>query len=158
VFVQGLTALNAVMDKAIAHMAERKIDPAALLTYRLYPDMLPFKRQVQVACEFAKGGVGRLAGDESMPTYDNSEASFEDLKGRIAATIAYVQSIDASRLEGAEDRTVTLTRGETVQTFKGGEYLLGQSMPNFYFHLTTAYAILRHNGVEIGKKDFLGTR
>ncbi len=156
-FIQGLTGLSGVLDKAMAHMAERKIDPSALLTFRLYPDMLHFTRQIQVACDFAKGAVGRLAGDD-FPTFEDTEASFEDLKARIEKTVAYIKSVEPSRLDGAEDRDITLVRRGESLSFKGGDYLFAQALPNFYFHVTTAYAILRHNGVEIGKKDFLAAR
>ena len=156
-FIQGLTGLSGVLDKAIAHAADRKIDPQALLGFRLYPDMLPFTRQVQVACDFAKGAVGRLAGGE-VPAFEDTETSFEDLKARIDKTVAYLKSVEPARLDGAEDRDIALVRRGESLSFKGGDYLFAQALPNFYFHVTTAYAILRHNGVEIGKKDFLATR
>jgi hypothetical protein len=153
-FVQGLTGLNGVLDKAVAHVEAKKLDPNALLQARLYPDMFPFTRQVQLASDFAKGPVGRLAGVE-LPVWEDTETTFQDLKGRIEKTIGYVKGFTAAQIDGSEDRDVTVVRrGESV-TFKGQAYLLGQAVPNFYFHVTTAYAILRHNGVEVGKRDFL---
>ena len=154
-FIQGLTGMGGVLDKAAAHVAARKIDPAALLQARLFPDMLNFTRQVQIACDFAKGAVGRLAGDD-FPTWEDTETTFEELKARVDRTIAYLGSLPADRVDGSEDRTISLVRRGETTTFRGDEYLLKQALPNFYFHVTTAYAILRHNGVEIGKRDFLG--
>lgn len=156
VFIQGLTGLGGVIDKAAAHAAERKIDPAALLQARLFPDMFPFTRQVQIATDFAKGGAARLAGVE-FPAYEDSEASFEELKARVDKTIAFLRTLEAGEVDGSEDRDITLVRRGETSIVKGQAYLLEQAMPNFYFHLTTAYAILRHNGVEVGKRNFLGT-
>jgi hypothetical protein len=155
VFLQGLTGLSGVLDKAIAHFADKKIDQSAILQFRLYPDMLAFTRQVQVACDFAKGAVGRLAGDD-FPVFEDTEASLEDLKARVDKTAAYIKSIVPGSMDGAEDKDISLVRRGETMTFKGADYLLAQALPNFYFHCTTAYAILRHNGVEIGKRDFLG--
>ena len=156
VFIQGLTGLGGVIDKAAAHAAERKIDPAALLQARLFPDMFPFTRQVQIATDFAKGGAARLAGVE-FPAYEDSETSFEELKGRVDRTIAFLRTLEAGAVDGSEERDITLVRRGETSIVKGQAYLLEQAMPNFYFHLTTAYAILRHNGVEVGKRNFLGT-
>lgn len=155
VFIQGLTGLAGALDKAAAYVEARKIEPAALLQARLYPDMFPFARQVQIAGDFAKGAVARLAGLEP-PAYDDADPTFETLKARVAATIAYLRGFEAAQIDGAEDRDITLVRRGETSVVKGQPYLLEQAMPNFYFHLTTAYAILRHNGVEIGKRDFLG--
>jgi len=155
VFIQGLTGLVTVLDKAAAHVEARKIDPAALLQARLYPDMFPFARQVQIATDFAKGAVARLAGVEPTP-YEDVETSFAELKARVEATIAYLRSFEPAQVDGSEDRDITLVRRGETSIVKGRPYLLQQAMPNFYFHLTTAYAILRHNGVELGKRDFLG--
>jgi uncharacterized protein len=155
VFVQGLNALNGVLDKALAHVAAKNLDPNALLQARLYPDMFPLTRQVQLVSDFAKGPVARLAGSEPTAWTDD-EATFEALKARIEKTLAYVKGFKPEQIDGSEDRDVTVVRRGESFTFKGQEYLLGQALPNFYFHLTTAYAILRHNGVEIGKRDFLG--
>ena len=154
VFLQGLKGLKGVLAKAAAHAEARKIDPDALLKARLYPDMFPLVRQVQIAADFAKGAAGRLAGAE-LPVYEDSEASFADLQARLDKTIAFVEGLQASAIEGSEDRDVTLVRRGESQTFKGKAYLFEQALPNFWFHVTTAYAILRHNGVELGKKDFL---
>jgi hypothetical protein len=156
VFIQGLTGLVTVLDKAAAHVEARKLDPAALLQARLYPDMFPFARQVQITTDFAKGAVARLAGVEPPP-YEDVETSFAELKARVEATIAYLRSFEPARIDGSEDRDITLVRRGETSVVKGRPYLLQQAMPNFYFHLTTAYAILRHNGVELGKRDFLGT-
>jgi len=156
VFVQGLKGLLGVLEKTKAHVAARNIDPAALLTARLYPDMFPLTRQVQIAADFAKGAVARLAGLEP-PAWDDTETSLEELQARIEKTIAYIATITPDQINGREDRDITLVRRGVESVVKAQPYLLLQAAPNFYFHLTTAYAILRHNGVEIGKKDFLGT-
>lgn len=156
VFIQGLTGLGGVLDKAAGHVAERKIDPAALLQARLYPDMFPLTRQVQIATDFAKGGAARLA-DVEFPAYEDSETSFEDLKARVEKTMAFLRTLEASAVDGSEERDIALVRRGETTIVKGQAYLLEQAMPNFYFHLTTAYAILRHNGVEVGKRNFLGT-
>lgn len=155
VFIQGLTGLGGVIDKAAAHAAERKIDPAALLQARLYPDMFPFARQVQIATDFAKGGAARLAGVE-FPAYEDSETSFEELKARVDKTIAFLRTLEAAQIDGSEEREISLVRRGETSIVKGQAYLLEQAMPNFYFHITTAYAIQRHNGVEVGKRVFLG--
>lgn len=156
VFLQGLKGLKGVLVKAAAHAEARKIDPAALLQARLYPDMFSLTRQVQIACDFAKGAVGRL-GAADFPAFEDTETSFAELEARVDKTIAFIQSVPPATLEGAETREVSLTRrGETV-TFQGKPYLFEQALPNFWFHVTTAYAILRHNGVELSKKDFLAT-
>ena len=155
VFIQGLTGLGGVIDKAAAHAAERKIDPAALLQARLYPDMFPFARQVQIATDFAKGGAARLAGVE-FPAYEDSETSFEELKARVDKTIAFLRTLDAAQIDGSEERDISLVRRGETSIVKGQAYLLEQAMPNFYFHITTAYAIQRHNGVEVGKRNFMG--
>lgn len=156
VFTQGLKGLLKALAKADAYIEQRKIDPAALLQARLYPDMFPFQRQVQIATDFAKGGVARLAGVEPPP-YDDVETSFAALTARVEATLAFLASFEAGQIDGSEDRDITLVRRGETSVVKGQPYLLLQAMPNFYFHLTTAYAILRHNGVELGKKDYLAT-
>ena len=154
-FVSMLHSLDAILTKAEAHAVAKKIDPAVLLAARLFPDMFAFTRQVQIACDHAKGAVARLAGLE-LPKFEDNEQSFADLHARIAKTIAFVESVSAAQLNGSEEREVTLTVGGKEMTLKGLAYLLGFAQPNFYFHLVTAYNILRHNGVEIGKRDFLG--
>ena len=154
-FAHMLNALAALLDKAEAHCAQRKIDPLALTTYRLYPDMLPFVRQITIACDTAKGAVARLAGVE-IPKHEDSEATFVELKARISKTVAFIGTVQAAQVDGSEEKPITLKlRGGEVN-FVGQQYLLGFALPNFYFHATTAYAILRHNGVELGKRDFLG--
>lgn len=155
VFVQILKGLHGVLDKAAQHAEAHKIDPAALLTARLYPDMFPLTKQVQVCCDFAKGAAGRLAGND-FPTFEDNEASFDDLKARVARTIAYVEGLDAAAIDGSETREIALTRRGETTIHMGEAYLLDQAMPNFFFHVTTAYDILRHNGVPVGKRDFLG--
>jgi hypothetical protein len=154
-FAAVLRNLSAILDKAEAHAGARKIDPAALTSFRLYPDMFPLVRQVQIACDTAKGAVARLAGVE-IPKHEDTEQSFAELKGRIAKTLDFIESVPASKMEGADEREVTIRqRGQDVK-MGGLQYLLASAQPNFYFHVATAYNILRHNGVELGKKDFLG--
>ena len=156
VFKQILTSLSAIIDKAEAHATEKKIDPAALLQARLYPDMFPFLRQVQVACDFAKGCTARLAGVD-VPRYDDTEASFADLKARIATTLAFIDGLPQDGIEASAQRDISTSSGANAKQFKGQVYLVHYALPHFYFHATTAYAILRHNGVEVGKKDFIGS-
>ena len=139
-----------------AHAGNRKIDPEVLLNYRLAPDMLPFVRQIQIAADLAKGAAARLAGVE-VPRHDDTEKTFADLKARLAKTVAFVQSFKPDDIDGSEDREIRLTLGEHTMNFKGQPYLVHFVMPNFYFHCTTAYDILRHCGVELGKRDFIGT-
>ena len=154
-FAAMLRNLAAILDKAEAHAAARKIDPAALTAFRLYPDMFPLTRQVQIACDTAKGAVARLAGME-VPKHEDTEQTFAELKARIAKTLDFVESVLADRIEGSEEREIVVRlRGQDMK-FSGLQYLLGVAQPNFYFHVTTAYDILRHNGVELGKRDFLG--
>jgi uncharacterized protein len=155
-FVQMLNNLSAILDKAEAYAKNRKIDPEVLLNYRLAPDMLPFVRQIQIAADLAKGAAARLAGAD-VPKHDDIEKTFVDLKARLAKTAAFVQSFRPSDIDGSEDRDINLTLGEHTMSFKGQPYLVHFVMPNFYFHCTTAYDILRHCGVELGKRDFIGT-
>ena len=155
VFVQGLKGLKGVLTKAAAQVEARKWDPDALLKARLFPDMFPLIRQAQIATDFAKGCAARLAGEE-VPAWDDTETSFEQLIARIDRAIAYVEGLDAAAFAGAEDRDITLVRRGETSVVKGLAYLQTQAQPNFFFHLTTAYAILRANGVEVGKRDFLG--
>jgi hypothetical protein len=155
VFVRMLGNLSAILDKAAQHAAQRKIEPSVLLATRLFPDMFPLLRQVQLAADFAKGTAARLAGAE-VPKFPDTEASFEDLKARIAKTLEFVKSFKPAQIDGSEGREITIPIGGQPHTFKGQAYLLAQAMPNFYFHATTTYAILRHCGVEVGKRDFLG--
>ena len=154
-FAAMLRNLSALLDKASAHCEAKKIDPAALTTFRLYPDMFPLTRQVQIACDTAKGAVARLAGAE-IPKHEDTEQTFADLKARIAKTVDFIESVKAERIDGTEDKEIVLQMRSGERRFKGMPYLLGFAYPNFYFHITTAYNILRHNGVELGKLDFLG--
>ena len=150
-----LRNLDHFLDKGAAHAEARKFDPANLLTARLAPDMLPFTRQVLIACDAAKNGVARISGVEA-PKFDDTEASFPELKARIQKTIAYLDSVPADKMNGTEDKDITFPIGrETTRTMKGEAYLKHWMLPNFFFHVTTAYAILRHNGVELGKSDYL---
>jgi uncharacterized protein len=156
VFAKTLGNLSAILDKAAAHAEAKKIDPSVLLAARLYPDMFPLTKQVQVACDFAKGTVARLAGEEP-PKYDDNETTIEALKARIARTVDYVQGFQAARFAGAEERDVQMKIRDQTLNFKGLPYLAHMALPNFFFHATTAYDILRHNGVELGKRDFIGS-
>jgi hypothetical protein len=154
-FANMLRNLSALIDKAEAHCAAKKIDPAALTSFRLYPDMFPFTRQVQIACDTAKGAVARLAGVE-IPKHEDTEQTFAELKARIAKTLDFVESVPLAKIDGSEEKEIVLQMRSGERRFKGMQYLLGHAYPNFYFHLTTAYNILRHNGVEVGKGDFIG--
>jgi hypothetical protein len=154
-FVRMLGNLSGVLDKGAAFAAARKIDPSVLVNARLFPDMFPLAAQVRIAGDFAKGAAARLTGNEP-PKYEDNEASFEELQARIAKTIAYVEQFRPEQFDGADTRTITIKlRGED-KTFDGRTYLANLVLPNFYFHVTTAYDILRHNGVELGKRDFVG--
>jgi hypothetical protein len=156
VFEIGLNALSAVLDKAEAFAAAKKIDVAVLLHSRLSPDMFALLRQVQVAADGAKNGSSRLAGVEA-PRFEDNETTIEQLKTRIAKTLAYLKTLDRNAIDASADREITFPLGPTHKGhMKGGDYLDHFMLPNFYFHLTAAYAILRHNGVDIGKRDFLG--
>jgi len=155
VFLQMLNNLSGILDKAEAYVGNHEIDAEVLLNYRLAPDMFPFVRQIQIAADLAKGAAARLAGVQ-VPKHDDTEMSLADLKARITNTATFVQSIQPSDIDGSEDRDITLTLGEHTLSFKGQPYLLHFVLPNFYFHCTTAYDILRHCGVELGKQDFIG--
>jgi hypothetical protein len=154
-FANTLRNLSAILEKAQAHAEAKKLDPAALGAQRLIVDMFPLSRQVQIACDTAKGAVARLAGVE-IPQHADVEQTIPELKSRIAKTLDFVQSVPAAKIDGSEEREVVLKlRGQDVK-FTGLQYLLGHAYPNFYFHVTTAYNILRANGVDIGKRDFIG--
>ena len=155
VFSRALNNLAAILEKAAAQAEAKKIDPAVLIGYRLYPDMLPLARQIHIATDGAKGGVARLAGVEP-PKYEDNEASFPDLIARLRKTVAYLESIKPEQIDGSEDKTVTWKTQTTTRSMQGMQYLLSHVTPNVYFHVTTAYDILRHCGIEIGKQDFLG--
>jgi hypothetical protein len=150
-----LNNLAAILEKGAAHAEAKKIDPAVLVSSRLYPDMFPLSRQVQIASDGAKGGASRLAGVEA-PKYEDNETSFADLVARCRKTVDYLATLKPEQFEGSEDRTVTWTVRAGTRSMQGMPYLLTHVNPNFYFHVTTAYDILRHNGIEIGKVDFLG--
>ncbi|MDH4189362.1 MAG: DUF1993 domain-containing protein [Betaproteobacteria bacterium] len=154
-FANMLKNLSAVLDKGQAHAEARKFDPLVLVSARLYPDMLPMSRQVQIACDTAKGAAARLAGVE-VPQYDDSEKTFAELIARIARTIDFVRSFKPEQIDGSEEREIVLKLGGREVKFNGMQYLLGFAQPNFYFHVTTAYDILRHNGVELAKRDYIG--
>lgn len=155
VFLQMLRALQDVLDKAEAHATAGKIDPAVLLGWRLAPTMFALTRQVQVASDTVKGALSRLAGQEA-PKWEDNEASFADLRARIARTIAYAESFTPAQIDGSETRTFSIPLGGQPTEFQGQPYLLQFALPNFYFHVTAAYAILRACGVPLGKRDYLG--
>ncbi len=155
-FANILKNLSAILDKAKAHAEAKKIDEQVLTSLRLYPDMFALARQVQITCDSAKGAVARLAGVE-IPKHEDTEKTFDELKERIARTLAFIATVKAAQIDGSEERDVVLKLQGKDVTFKGMQYLLGFAWPNFYFHVATAYNILRHNGIEIGKRDFIGT-
>lgn len=155
VFQRRLNALSAILDKADAFAAARKVEPEVLLNARLAPDMFPLKRQVQLASDFAKGAAARLSGQE-IPKWEDAEASFADLKTRIAKTNDYLGTFKPAQFDGSEERDIALTIAKQPVTLKGQAFLLNYAFPHFFFHVTTAYDILRHNGVEIGKRDYMG--
>ncbi|KYF63600.1 DUF1993 domain-containing protein [Sorangium cellulosum] len=155
VLVRMFGNLSAILTKAAAYAEAKKIEPRVLLDARLAPDMLPLTRQVQIASDTAKGCGARLAGVD-VPKYEDNEASFDELQARIAKTVAFLNGLRPEQIDGSEDRDVSIpTRGQPLQ-FKALPYLLNFALPNFYFHVMTTYAILRHNGLDIGKMDYLG--
>jgi hypothetical protein len=155
VFIRVLNNLTAILAKASASADERKIEPAALLTARLYPDMFPLSRQVQLATDSVTGGAARLAGVE-VPAYANEETSIPDLLARIRKTVAYLETLKPAQIDGTEDKTVSWQTRSSTKNMQGMAFLTNHVLPNLYFHVTTAYNILRHNGVELGKMDYLG--
>jgi hypothetical protein len=157
VFKQMLTGLSAILDKAAEHCRAGATDPAEMIGARLAPDMFPFSRQVQIATDHAKGAAARLSGRE-VPKYDDTEATFDQLKARIAKTLDFIESVPASEIDGSEEREITLTVGGQPRSFTGQRYLIHFALPNFYFHVTTAYDILRHKGVPLGKRDYIAAR
>jgi len=157
IFVHFLTGLGSILHKAEAYVQSKKIDPDALLKVRLFPDMYTFTRQIQLACDFGKGAGARLAG-VPVPSFPDEEKTFEELHARIRKTTDFLKSLKKDQFADAADRTVTLKVGGQEMSFKGSDYLNTFVLPNFYFHLTTAYALLRHNGVELGKLDFMARR
>lgn len=156
VFTRMLGHLSAWLDKAEAHAQAKKFDTSVYLAARLAPDMLPFTKQIQIACDAAKFGVARLAGVEA-PKFEDNEASLADLRERIRKTVAFVNSVPASAIDGSDERDITVPRRDGNIVLKGEFYLKHYVHPNFYFHVITAYALLRHNGVDLGKGDYLGT-
>jgi len=155
VFQRTLKALDAVLDKAEADAAARKIDPAVLVAARLAPDMFPLSRQIQITTDHAKGCTARLAG-LTVPSYEDSEKTFAELKARIAKTLDFIGGVKPEQIDGSEARDIAMKAGPRELKFKGQDYLVFFALPNFYFHAATAYDILRHNGVPLGKLDFLG--
>lgn len=155
VFDRNLNNLAAILAKAAAWAETRKIDPAVLLASRLAPDMFALSRQLQIACDFAKGTCARLAGVE-VPKYEDNEAGFADFQARIARTRQFIATLKAVQIDGSEDRPINVKAGPRELSFKGLAYLTHYALPNFFFHYTTAYAILRHNGLELSKPDFIG--
>ncbi|MGH8138638.1 MAG: DUF1993 domain-containing protein [Steroidobacteraceae bacterium] len=155
VFAATLGNLSALLEKGAAHATARKFDPGVLVLARLAPDMFPLSKQVQIACDLAKNSAARLAAQEP-PRFEDNEKTIEELRTRIARTIDYLKSIPASAFEGSEERDIKVPAGERTLEFKGLTFLQRWAIPNVFFHVTTAYNILRHNGVELGKRDFLG--
>jgi uncharacterized protein len=154
-FTRQLNNLVAILDKAAAHADAKKIDPKVLINSRLFPDMFPLLRQIQIATDTARGGAARLAGVE-VPAQEDNETTFPELVARIRKSVAYLETLKAEQFEGAEERTVTWQTRSSTKTMQGLPYLQNHLLPNLYFHITTAYDILRHSGVELGKQDFLG--
>ena|ERR1700722_2987322 len=155
VFEQLLGALSAIIGKAKTHAEARKIDAATLTGARLRPDMLPLVKQVQIACDWAKNVGGRLAGAEP-PKFEDNETSFDELEARIARTLDYVRGLKRADIDAGAERIIVFPLGPNKMKMKGADYAFHLALPNFYFHVTTAYGILRHNGIEIGKRDFMG--
>ena len=154
VFLQMLPCLSALLDKAAAFAEAKKVEPAVLLNGRLSPDMFPLTRQVQIATDFAKGTVARLAGQDP-PKYEDTETTIPELKARIAKTVDFIKNFQPGQIDGSAERQITIPLGGEKRSFQGENYLVNFALPNFFFHMTTAYAILRHNGVEIGKGDYM---
>ena len=156
VFKQMLGSLNGLLEKARAYCAEKKIEPGALLGARLFPDMFPMSRQVQIACDFARGVAARLAG-VAVPANEDKEQSLEELQALVARTLAFLDSLTPAQFEGSEVREIVTRPGTPKERkFTGQSYLLSYGLPQFFFHVTTTYALLRHNGLEVGKKDYMG--
>ena len=155
-FVQTLNALSGILTKAATYAETKKIDPSVLVNARLAPDMFALARQVQIATDHAKGAAARLAGVE-VPSFPDTEMTFAELQARITKTLDYIKGLKPAQFEGGDTREVTLKIGGQEMKFKGATYLSHFAFPNFYFHATTAYNILRHNGVDVGKRDFIGT-
>lgn len=155
-FRQILGSLLSILDKAEAYVEVKKLDPNALLQFRLFPDMLPFTRQIQIAADFAKGAGARLAGAD-VPAFEDTEKTIGELKLRIQRTLVFLDSLPREAIEDSAQRAITTGSGEKTKHWVGQEYLMHYALPHFYFHATTAYNILRHNGLEVGKKDYIGS-
>ena len=155
VYTQFLTSLSNVLKKGAAHAEAKKIDPSVLINARIAPDMLPLSSQVQIATDHAKGSLARLAGID-LPKFEDTEKTFEELEARIQKTLGFVKTFKPEQIDGTEGKEIVLTFGTQKFPFNGQTYLIQFALPNFYFHTSVAYAILRHNGVEIGKRDFMG--
>ena len=155
VFARMLRNVSTLLDKMVADLEPRKVDANVLLQSRLYPDMFPLLQQVQLACDFAKGASARLAG-VTVPAFPDEEKTVDELKARIAKVLAFIESVPKADVDAGVERTITLKLRDRTVEMKGVDYLNNMAMPNFYFHCTTVYAILRHNGVVVGKRDFLG--
>jgi uncharacterized protein len=156
VFIRALNNLAAILEKGIGHANLRRIDEAVLLNSRLYPDMFPLVRQVQIATDTARSGAARLAGVE-FPAYEDNETTFAALSARIHNTINYLETLQPAQIDGSEDKTISWQSRSSTKSMQGQLYLFNHLLPNVYFHVTTAYNILRHNGIEVGKRDYLGT-
>ena len=153
--INSMRNLSAILDITQIYIDTKKIDPAALLQFRLFPDMLNLTRQIQIASDTAKGVVARLAGVD-IPAFEDNETSVAELQARIAKTIAFIEGFTPAQLDGTEDKAIVTKRGDKETHYTGMQFLLGHAIPNVYFHVSIAFAILRHNGVEIGKRDYLG--
>jgi len=154
-FIRALNNLAAILEKGAAHAQARKIEDAVLMSSRLYPDMFPLARQVQIATDTARSGAARLAGVE-FPAYEDKEATFQELVLRIRNTVVFLESLKPAQIDGGEDKTISWQSRSSTKSMQALPYLMNHLLPNIHFHVTTTYGILRHNGVEIGKKDFLG--
>lgn len=154
-FIRALNNLAAILEKGAAHAQARKIEEAVLLTSRLYPDMFPLARQVQIATDTARSGAARLAGVE-FPAYEDKEATFQELVLRVRNTVGFLETLKPAQIDGGEDKTISWQSRSSTKSMQALPYLMNHLLPNIHFHVTTTYGILRHNGVEIGKKDFLG--
>ncbi|MCC6193985.1 MAG: DUF1993 domain-containing protein [Burkholderiales bacterium] len=154
-FIHTLGQLNAILDKAIAYEQAKKIDPSVLPSARLAPDMLPFTSQVQIACDAAKGVACRLSGVDN-PVFEDNEKTLADLRARVDKTLRFLETIKPPQIDGTEDKELTVKVAGNDMKLGGMQFLLGRAIPNFYFHVTTAYDILRHNGLDVGKRDYLG--
>jgi hypothetical protein len=156
VFVRALNNLAGILEKGVAHAKECKIEETVLLNSRLFPDMFPLARQVQLATDTARSGAARLAGVE-FPAYEDNETTFVALATRIHNTVKYLETLQPTQIDGSENKTISWQSRSSTKSMQGQPYLFNHLLPNVYFHVTTAYNILRHNGIEVGKKDFLGT-